>query len=66
MRYWSQFINHEISTVKGIKWYITYVLVRCGFIASIDEVAKCWGLYNILDWTRKCVSVSDTGFRVGT
>ena len=41
MRYWSQFINHEISTVKGIKWYISNVLVRCGFIASIDEVAKC-------------------------
>ena len=41
MRYWSQFINHKIRTVKGIKWYISNVLVRCGFIASIDEVAKC-------------------------
>ena len=41
MQYWSQFISHEISTVKGIKWYISNVLVRCGFIASIDEVAKC-------------------------
>ena len=41
MQYWSQFINHEIRTVKGIKWYISNVLVRCGFIASIDEVAKC-------------------------
>ncbi len=24
------------------------------------------GFIYILDWTRKCVSVSDTGFRVGT
>jgi len=41
MRYWSQFINHEIRAIKGIKWYISNILVRCGCIASIDEVAKC-------------------------
>jgi len=40
--YWSQFISHEIHTVKGIKWYFSNILlVRCGCIASIDEVAKC-------------------------
>jgi len=41
MRYWSHFSTHEIQTVKGIRWYISNVLVRCGFIASINEVAKC-------------------------
>jgi len=41
MRYWSQFSSHEIQTVRGIKWYISNILVRCGFIASIDEAAKC-------------------------
>ena len=41
MRYWSQFSIHEIQTVRGIKWYISNILVRCGFIASIDEAAKC-------------------------
>ena len=41
MRYWSHFSTHEIHTVKGIRWYISNVLVRCGFIASIDEVTKC-------------------------
>ena len=46
MQYWSPFIHHEISTVKGIKWYISNVLVRCGFIASIDEVAKCKNYVN--------------------
>ncbi len=41
MKYWSQISSHEIQTVRGIKWYISNILVRCGFIASIDEVAKC-------------------------
>jgi hypothetical protein len=41
MRYWSQFSSHKIQTVKGIKWYISNILVRCGFITSIDKVAKC-------------------------
>ena len=41
MRYWSQFSSHKIQTVKGIKWYISNILVQCGFIASIDKVTKC-------------------------
>jgi hypothetical protein len=41
MRYWSHFSTHKIQTVKGIRWYISNVLVRCGCIASINEVAKC-------------------------
>jgi hypothetical protein len=41
IRYWSQFSTHKIQTVKGIRWYISNVLVRCGFIASIDKVTKC-------------------------
>jgi hypothetical protein len=39
MIYWSQFSSHKIQAVKGIKWYISNILVRCGFIAFIDEVA---------------------------
>ena len=36
-------------------------------LAVVDGHLLCWGLYNILDWTRKRVSVSDTEtcFRVG-
>jgi hypothetical protein len=41
MRYWSHFSTHKIQTVKGTRWYISNVLVRCGFIVSIDEVTKC-------------------------
>ena len=40
MRYWSQFSSHKIQTVKGIKWYISNILVQCKFIASIDKVTK--------------------------
>jgi hypothetical protein len=38
LKYWSQFINHEILTISGIRWYIANVLMRCGFVSSVDEV----------------------------
>jgi hypothetical protein len=41
LKYWSQFINHEILTISGIRWYIANVLMCCGFVSSVDEVLNC-------------------------
>jgi hypothetical protein len=41
LKYWSQFIIHEILTISGIRWYIANVLMRCGFVSSVDEVLNC-------------------------
>ncbi len=41
LKYWSQFNNHEISTFSGIRWYITNVLMHCGFVSSVDQVLNC-------------------------
>ncbi len=38
--YWSQFINHEISTIPGIRWYIANVLMHCGFVSSVHQVVN--------------------------
>ncbi len=40
LKYWSQFIYHEISTISGIRWYIANVLMRCGFVSSVDQVVN--------------------------
>ncbi len=39
-KYWFQFINHEISTSLGIRWYIANVLMHCGFVSSVDQVVN--------------------------
>ena len=41
IRYWSQIISHKTQTVSGFRWFISVLLVRCGLIASTDEVLKC-------------------------
>jgi hypothetical protein len=41
LKYWSQFINHEILTISGIRWYIANVLMHCGFVSSVDQVVNC-------------------------
>jgi hypothetical protein len=41
LKYWSQFINHENLTISGVRWYIGNVLMRCGFVSSVDEVLNC-------------------------
>jgi hypothetical protein len=41
LKYWSQFINHEISTISGIRWYIANVLMHCGYVSSVDQVVNC-------------------------
>jgi hypothetical protein len=38
LKYWSQFVNREILTISGIRWYIANVLMRCGFVSSVDQV----------------------------
>ncbi len=38
LKYWSQFINHEILIISGIRWYIANVLMCCGFVSSVDQV----------------------------
>jgi hypothetical protein len=40
MKYWSQFISHEIKTVAGIRWYFANVLVQCGVIPSSNGTLK--------------------------
>ncbi len=39
-KYWSQLINHEISTISGIRWYIAYLLMHCGLVSSVNQVVK--------------------------
>jgi hypothetical protein len=51
IRYWPKFISHKTQTVSGIRWYISVVLVRCGLIASTDEVLKC----NSSESLRHCI-----------
>jgi hypothetical protein len=41
LKYWSQFINHEISTISGIRWYNANVLMCCGFVSSVYQVLNC-------------------------
>ena len=40
LKYWSQFINHEISVVSGIRWYIANLLVRSGMVYSVEQVVN--------------------------
>ncbi len=40
LKYWSLFINHEISTISGIRWYIANVHMHCGFVSSVDQVVN--------------------------
>jgi hypothetical protein len=41
LKYRSQFINHEILTISGIRWYIADVLMHFGFVSSVDQVLNC-------------------------
>ncbi len=38
LKYWSQFIIHEILTISGIRCHIANVLMHCGFVSFVDEV----------------------------
>ena len=40
LKYWSQFINHEILFVSGIRWYIANLLVRSGMVFSVEQVVN--------------------------
>ncbi len=40
LKYWSQFINHEISVVSGIRWYIANLLVQSGMVFSVEQVVN--------------------------
>jgi hypothetical protein len=41
LKYWSQFINHEILTISFLRWYIANILMRCVFVSFVDEVLNC-------------------------